>query len=175
MKREDKVLFEQYFYGVGNRFSSHNKLFDFILNLILNSKEFDSSIFKISDLSVNSTLISLYVRKMDLSNLKFYFSGLYYVTDGEKTENRTIYGDIYIQNGKVIVISNITRYGDVIGVRECELAEVFEVNPIKECYYRFSSYAGMDYNETECISDAEFQKALEFKETTLKMIKNRKL
>ena len=125
---------------------------------------FRSTELKISDGFNKSVLLGLRVKKIDYNS--FYLSGLYYVTDGIKTENRDLCGTLKSNGKEVILLLNITRYSSVVDI--VELGEIFRFN--SKSVKRFSTYSSYKGSST-CISISDFDKFSTFKDESVKCLK----
>lgn len=148
MNKSDKILFEKYFYYKGGKNFS-NKQFQFLINIILNSKELE-----------NSELLTFHCTSLDKEGYNVKFEA-YYV---DKI-NKSIEGVINLSRKEAIINAKVTYYTE--SVQEFEFYEVFYIENYN--YYRFSSYPDKDYN-TSLGSDLSY-KYSQFEEKTLRKLR----
>ena len=144
MNSNEKIIFNQKFTaikdnGMGN--ISEDTILYRGLEVLLNSKEFEDTSLKISNLKNESNLLSLIVRCKDKDGKYFEVSGLYYVTDGKISENRSFYGEIHYNFNEKFLSLNIERYTKE-GIIKVNLAE--EIKQRNNMYDITTSYSGMD-------------------------------
>lgn len=151
MNRSDKILFEKYFYYKGSKNFS-NKQFQFLINILLNSKELE-----------NSELLTFHCTGLDKQGYKVRFEA-YYVDKLNKI-NKSMEGFISLSKKEVTINSKVTYYTGV--VQEFNFYEVFYIE--NSNYYRFSSYPNKDYN-TYLGSDLTY-KYSQFEEKTLRKLR----
>ncbi len=163
MKKDDQILFEQYFNYGGERRINSKKLAS-LINLILNSKELMNTPVKNSNKLTKGTLINMKFTTLDNICMNVSFNGSYLVSDGVTNEVRTIDGSLVIGNGEVSIKSKITR------VKENETFDLYELFYIENGkYYRYSVYPFNSY--TEEIGPYDFEKYKDFEKETLSRIK----
>lgn len=163
MKKD--VLFEKNFNYVKENTYEVRLNLDNILNIILNSKEFTDSEILISDKPLTSYLLSLSVKSIKPS--KMLISGLYYVSDGELTENRSFVGEILVEKGKIFLIMSITRHN--LKTKVEEIGEVFTLNTKNGNVSRYTSYQS-GYSEIEVLNKASLNKYESFRENYSKVL-----
>lgn len=166
MNNSDKILFEQFFHYSGNKKIS-NKQLRYLINLILNSKEFNDSGVKISNKKTKGILTNLSFKSFDYFGMSVAFNGTYVVTDGINKESRAIEGYIVISNGEVIISSVVTRYSD--NTDSFKLKEIYYIE--KNHYYRCSIYPNVSFKDD--IGYYEFEKYDDFEEQTLKRLRGK--
>lgn len=103
MNNEEKILFENNFTLETKHNNIKKQTIKNILNMILNTSEFDRND------NLTATLIDLKIKQSTYSN--YYLSGIYFVTDENVTQNRTFTGTLNIKNGFAYFNLEITKYG----------------------------------------------------------------
>ncbi len=166
MNNSDKTLFEQHFHYVGSKRIGYRQLRYFI-NFILNSKEFNDSGVKISNLRTKGILLNSTFIAHDVSCFRVSFESEYVITDGINKECRNIEGNITVGNGEVSMLSEVTRYGSK--TETFKLSEEFYIE--NNSYVRLSLYPDNSYKES--ISCDSFEKYDDFEEKTLKMLRGK--
>ena len=155
---EYNILFENFFCFSKDTINSGLDLNN-IICIILNSKEFTDTELKISSKPTKSVLMGLQVTPEGQGYA--YISGIYYVTDGEITENRDI-------TGEVILLFNITRYNNI--TTTSELGEIISFSYENNNYTRFSSYSNKKPT-IETINKLDYDKFPEFQKNAVRKIK----
>lgn len=171
MNHEEKVLFDEYFY-MRKDVRDNKVFFDYILNIILNSKEFVSSPLKISEEEAISTLLGLVVTPLGVNSYNSSFSLMYCVSDGKNHENRTMNGviDFSSING-VTITSEMSRFNSHGFVGSFNIFEFFSLK--NGIYEKFYDYSGTDFCGFEYIDSDSFIKSEKFKNRTVKLMKER--
>ncbi len=166
MNNSDKILFEQYFHYSGNK-KINNRHLRYLINLILNSKEFNDSGIKISNKKTKGILINLSFESFDDFGMSVGFNGTYVVTDDICREGRTIEGTLVISNGEVNISSLITRCSG--NTDSFTLKEIYYIE--NNHYYRCSIYPSVSFKDE--IGYYEFEKYNDFEEKTLKRLRGK--
>ena len=102
MNNEEKILFENCFTLETKHNNIKKQTIKNILNMILNTSEFDRKD------NLTATLIDLKIKQSTYSN--YYLSGIYFVTDESVTQNRTFTGTLNIKNGFAYFNLEINKY-----------------------------------------------------------------
>lgn len=170
MTIEEKVLFEQNFHVIKTDINlDSDKLLRQVLRFLLCSKEITNTGLSVSDKETRGKLLSLKIMPINNDKNNCYISGIYYVTDGEITENRFYNGKIEFSLDEVILTMDISRITDC-GVEVREISELFVLTGPFKVWERFSTYSKQDLKESDYVLALE-EEAEAFIKDTLKLCK----